>query len=67
MQTTHVQHVKSQNNETSEGHNTRSMQYNAQMIKPAMERPNACQNSGHNVLRWLHGKQEYHVHALAHK
>ena len=52
---------------TSEGHNPRTLQYNAQMINPTMYRPKACQNSGHNVLRWLHGKQENHVQALAHK
>ena len=33
MQATHAQHVRGQSIETSEGHNTRGMQYNAQMVK----------------------------------
>ena len=38
MQTHQVQHVVGLNIETSEKHNTRTMQYKAQWTKPALDR-----------------------------
>ena len=31
---------------------TRTMHYQTQMAKPALDRPQKYQNSGQNVLRW---------------
>lgn len=67
MQMTHVQHAKRQYIETSEGQNTRNMQYNAQMIKPAMDRPKTCQISALNILKLRHKRVEDHAHRLARK
>ncbi len=36
--------LKAKSIETSEGYNTRGMQYNAQMAKPALDMPQTCQN-----------------------
>ena len=55
------------NIETSEEHNTSTMQCTAQWTKPALNSPHACQNSGQNVLRrWLE-RQENDAYAMAHK
>ena len=51
--------------ETSERHNTRGMQYKAQMTKSAMERPKTCQISGLIMLELKHKRQENHAHKLA--
>ena len=51
----------------SEVYYTRGMQDNAQMAKPAPNRPYAGQNSSQNGLRWWLERQENEAHAMAHK
>ena len=46
LQTTHVQHVSDLSIKTSEELYTRTMQYQTQMAKPALDRPQSCQNRG---------------------
>ena len=43
--------LKAKNTKASEEHHTRGMQYQAQMVKPAMDRPKTCQNRGRNMLK----------------
>ena len=48
----HMQDMfKSQNQQTSEEHNTRGMQYMAHMTKTIQNRVKACQNFSKNMLR----------------
>ena len=52
---------------TSEGLYTRTMQYQAQMAKPALNRPQTCQNNGLNMLIQKLKRLGEHAHMLAHK
>ena len=53
--------------EASKEHNTRGMQYIAQMTKPTIDKPQPCQNKGQNMLKWLSKSLDKHAYVLAHK
>ena len=59
--------LRVKNTKASEEHYTRGMQYQPQMTKLAQNRAKTCKNSGSNMLRLKHKRQEKHAHVLGYK